>query len=254
MAKKKTIQQIDGQLTIFDFCVDSSNYVTQSNEIIKGKQSLSLNAAKLLRSAIMQTKPNDTELKPYVLTVPELAKLLNVTRQDIHKKILEITQEITKSPLCIKEENGDKTRWVLIPWVSICKYDPEIGILIKLNEQLKPLLLNLISQGNYTQYTLDSILTMKSVYAIRIFELLREKIKSKTIPQNGILVELTIDEIRTACDCIDKLKSFTSFREKVIEKAISEINEKTTYIVKYADIKQGRSINAFLFNVNMNYH
>ena len=38
---------------------------------------------------------------------------------------------------------------------------------------MKPYLLGL--QNNYTEYTLDNILAMKSVYGIRIFELLQEK-------------------------------------------------------------------------------
>lgn len=254
MAKKKELQQVDGQLSIFDFCVDSSNYVTQSNDIIKGKQSLSINAAKLLRSAIMQIKPNDTELKPYVLSITELAKLLNVPRQDVHRDIDAITDEIVKNPLYIKEEKGDRVRWVKMPWVSICKYDSEKGVLIQLNEQMKPVLLNLIEQGHYTQYTLDSILTMKSVYAIRIFELIQSKITLKVLPRTGCQVALTIDEIREACDCVDKLKAFTSFRKNVIDRAVKEINEKTMYQVSYADIRKGKGIIGFLFDVNMFYH
>lgn len=254
MAKKKETKQLDGQISIFDFCVDSSNYVTQSNEIIKGKQSLSLNAAKLLRSAIMQIKPSDTELNQYVLSVSKLANLLNVTRQDVHKNILAITQEISEHPLFLKEGAGDKARWVIIPWVSICKYDPEIGILIQLNEHLKPLLLNLIKQGNYTQYMLDTILTMKSVYAIRLFELIQSQINIKAMPKTGCRVPLKVDEIREACDCTDKFLNFSSFREKVIDKAVKEINEKTIYKLTYMDIRNGKSINGFLFEINMFYH
>lgn len=243
---------LDGQLTIFDFCLDASNYVVQSNDIITGKQSLSINAAKLLRSAIMQVKPGDEELKPYILSISELAQLLNLPRQDIHRDIEKITAEITSNPLCIRAEKKGKIRWARFVWVKTCEYDSDEGIYITLNDDLKPLLLNL--KRNYTQYTLDSVLTMKSIYAIRLFELLLSKVMTQLINKQGENIELTIDEIRTACDCQDKYKSFTSFREKVIEKGISEINGKTMYKVSYTDIRKGRSIQSFLFNINMRYH
>lgn len=244
--------EINGQLSIFDFCMDTNNYVVQSNEVISGKQSLSLNSAKLLRSAIMQIKPEDKELKPYIVTIPELSKLLNIPRQDLHRDIDKITDEIMKNPLYLREEKGNKIRWVKFAWVKTCKYDSEQGVYITLNDDMKPLLLNLKSQ--YTQYTLDSVLTMKSVYAIRIFELLQSKIMVKVLPKNGEDIFLSIEEIRTACDCIDKIKNFSAFREKVIDRAVEEINEKTMYHVKYADVRKGRRISGFMFNVNMIYH
>lgn len=248
----KNLKQIEGQLSIFDFCMDTSNFVAQSNELIRGRQSLSLNAAKLLRSAIMQIKPEDEELKPYVVTVSELAKLFNVSRQDIHKSIDNITDEIIQNPLYIKEEKKGRIRWIKSAWVKTCKYDSEKGVFITLNDELKPLLLNLKAQ--YTQYTLDSILCMKSIYGIRIFELILSKIMVKVIPKNGVDVIITLDEIRNACDCVEKLKRYSSFKEKVLIKALKEINEKTLYEVTFAEVKSGKSISAIIFHVNMSYH
>jgi len=255
MPKRKD-EQIDGQMSIFDFCVDASNYVSQSNEVISGKQSLSINAAKLLRSAIMQIKPDDEELKPYIVTIPELAKLLNIPRQDVHRDIDNLTDEIIKNPLYLKQDKDGVTKWVKIPWVSICKYDSEQGVLIQLNEQMKPMLLNLIEQGHYTQYTLDSILTMKSVYAIRLFELIQSKIMIKVLPKHGQYIDLSVEEIRQACDCVDKFQNFSSFRSKVIDRAIKEINEKTMFRIDYpySDIRKGKSIIGFRFHINMMYH
>ena len=100
-----------------------------------------------------------------------------------------------------------------IPWVSKCEYQADVGVAIKLNDELKPLLLNL--KERYTQYTLDNILTMKSVYAIRIFELLQERVLSKVLPKKGKDFELTIEQIRECCDCIDKYKSFANLKQMV---------------------------------------
>lgn len=65
MARGK--KRIDGQLS-FNFSLNTGNYVVQANDLVRGKQSLKLNSAKLIRAAIMQIVPEDKELKPYIIT------------------------------------------------------------------------------------------------------------------------------------------------------------------------------------------
>ena len=158
MARGK--KNIEGQLS-FDFSLNSNNYVCQSNTLISGRQALKLNSAKLIRAAIMQIKYDDTELKPYVITIADLSELLGISRSNIYRDIDEITDDIINNPVFIKSGSGKKLKWMKIPWVSKCEYQADVGVAIKLNDELKPLLLNL--KERYTQYTLDNILTMKSV-------------------------------------------------------------------------------------------
>ena len=163
MARGKKQKQIDGQLCLFDFCTDSSNYVVQANTLIGGKQALKLNSAKLIRAAIMQVVKEDTELKPYLINLKE----------------------------------------------------------------------------HYTQYTLQEVLAMKSVYAIRIFEMIQD---------------ISVQEIKECCDCVDKYSTFSNFKVKVLDKAKEEINRITTYCVDYSYIKKARSVIAIRFHINMCYH
>lgn len=246
-------KQIDGQLT-FDFCLDAGNFVVQSNNLILGKQSLKLNSAKLIRSAIMQIIPEDEELKPYVITISELSSLLGVPASNLYRDIEEITDDILTHPVFIKEESKNKIRWVKIPWVQRCEYRSDIGVAIKLNNELRPFLINL--QKNYAQYPLDSILAMKSVYAIRLFELLQEKIKLRKLPANGICVELSLDTIRQCCG-VEDMKSyqlFSNLKQRILDVAVQEINRTTLFNVDYGYIKKGRSVTKIKFHVNMKYH
>ena len=249
MARGK--KNIEGKLS-FDFSLNSNNYVCQSNTLISGRQALKLNSAKLIRAAIMQIKYDDTELKPYVITIADLSELLGISRSNIYRDIDEITDDIINNPVFIKSGSGKKLKWMKIPWVSKCEYQADVGVAIKLNDELKPLLLNL--KERYTQYTLDNILTMKSVYAIRIFELLQERVLSKVLPKKGKDFELTIEQIRECCDCIDKYKSFANLKQRVIDAAIKEIERVTLYRITYTYKKKGRSVVAIVFHINMVYH
>lgn len=244
-------KQIEGQLS-FDFSLDTGNYVVQANDLIGGRQSLKLNSAKLIRAAIMQIVPEDEELKPYVITIKELSELLKVSESNLYRDIDDITDDIIKNPVFIKEISRRQIKWIKIPWVTRCEYNSDVGVAIKLNDDLKPFLIKL--REYYTQYSLDNILTMKSTYSIRIFELLQEKIKTKLLGRNGEYVEISVQELRECCDCEDKYKSFNNFKTRVIDTACKEINTLTMFRVKYIYSKHGKSIVAIVFHVNMVYH
>lgn len=238
-------KQIKGQLS-FDFCLDARNYVVQANALIGGKQALKLNSAKLIRSAIMQVVRDDEELKPYIITINELSDLLNVPASNIYRDIEDMTDDIVKNPVYIREmKNGKTIRFIKIPWVAWCEYKADVGIAIKLNEKLKPFLIDL--KENYTQYTLQEVLAMKSVYAIRIFEILQSKIMNNTVPRNGTHIILSVQELRECCDCEDKYPAFGNFKNKVIDKAVNEINRVTYYDLTFTYQKNGRSVVAIDF-------
>lgn len=233
-------------------CLDKTNYVVQSNDLINSKQALKLNSAKLIRAAIMQVVATDTELKPYYISIPDLSRLLGVDASNLYRDIDEITIDIISNPVFIKEIKGKRVRWAKIPWVTYCTYDSELGVTIQLNALLHPYLLGL--KAHYTQYTLENVLAMKSIYAIRLFELLQARIIHRKLPINGVDITFTLDEIREGCNCLDKYERFEHLRERVIDTAIKEINRVTTYRIAYSYIKHGRTVTAIKFNVNMSYH
>ena len=130
-------KQIEGQLS-FDFCLDARNYVVQANTLIGGKQALKLNSAKLIRSAIMQVVGGDEELKPYIITVNELSELLNVPTSNIYRDIDDITDDIISNPVFVREiKEGRTIGFIKIPWVTKCEYKADVGVAIKLNEELR---------------------------------------------------------------------------------------------------------------------
>lgn len=249
MGKKN--KQIEGQLC-FDMCLNDSNYVVQANNLISGKQSLSLNGAKILRTAIMQIQKDDTDLIPYIITTGELAELLHISKDNIYRVIDTVSDELMGSYAEARAEFGENKKFKKINWVSFCEYDSDVGFAIKLNSDMKPYLLNL--KERYTQYTLDNILSMKSIYGVRIFELLNEKIKTRTIPRNGTDVEMSLQYIRECCNCEKKYDRFSQFKVRVLDRAVDEINRVTMYRVSYDYIKDKKTVTGIKFHVNMSYH
>ena len=243
-------KQIEGQMT-FNFCTSRENYVVQANELISGKQALKLNSAKLIRSAIMQVVKEDQELKPYIVTVKDLSDLLEVSASNLYRDIEDIIKDIRENPVFIKRINGSKVSWIEIPWYSRCEYHSDVGIALKLNPELKPFLINL--KSHYTQYMLGEILAMKSVYAIRIFELIQSKIMCKYVPAGGCHLTISVQEIRECCDCVDKYPAFGNFKDRVLDTAIKEIERVSTYEVEMKYLKENRRVVAIEFFIHSRY-
>ena len=248
MMGKKTLQ-IDGQLC-FDMSTKSDNYVVQANELIEGKQNLKLNSAKIMRALIMQIKPDDDELKSYIIGIPELSKMLDIGAENLYRNIDSITDDILRNHVAIKDQRQGK--FIKIQWVTACAYQKGIGLAVKMNPLLKPFLLNL--QEHYTQYQLENILAMKSVYAIRIYELIQKEQIVRYVPKEGTYIVLTVKAIREACNCEEKYTKISQFKAKVIDVAVKEIQRTTMYRVSYDCLKKGRSIDAIRFYINLSYY
>lgn len=262
MGRKK--KEVDGQLS-FEMCLCPENYVVQSNNLIRGKQSLTLNEAKLIRAAIMQIVKEDTEFKAYSLSAKEFADLLSVNPSNIYRDAEKICRGITNKPVELKAVDAETghTKWRTIPWVSVCEYDTgKATISIKLNDELRPYLLEL--KGYYTQYPYLYALGMRSIHALRILELLEEKRIVRTLPREGIIIDLYCDEIREACDLYTydnrrnvigmKYENFGMFKKKVVDVAVAEIERDTMYTLSYEYIKKGRQVIGFHFKMNVKYH
>ena len=229
-----------------DMCLDTENMVVMSNDLVKAKSNLSLNEIKILRLAIMQVIKQDTELMTYKVNVMELADLMQITRQSIYQEIDKITTSLLKEIVYVGDGNP-KHKWLKFQWCSYCKY--EDGVLtIKLHDNLKPYLIGLSQL--YTQYALEDIFGLKSVYSIRLYELLREGLRGKKVYADHVAeVTILVDTIKKATDTENKYEKMSMFRARVIDNSLNEINEKLGYYITYTPVKESRKIIGFKFEL-----
>ncbi len=253
-----------GQESFFPVDTRPDNMVVQANDLISARQDLSLNQAKLLRLIIMQVVANDVEFKPYEISINDFAKLIgNEDGSNLYKRAKGFCDSLQTKRVNIHLNDGS---WQSIVWVPTCSYDSKTKkIKIRLNDDLKPYLLNLVDSGYYTQYVLENVLYLNSVYALRIFELLMKKTMTSFLPKNGTDVYLSITEIRDACMLYKtdnkgnitseiKFERISQLKEKVIDIACKEINTATMYTVDYVDKKDGRNIVGFTFHIDRGFN
>lgn len=215
------------------------NMVVMNNDLIKGKSELSLNEIKLLRLAIMQIVKDDSDFQTYRVKITDLAKTLAISQDNLYRDVQTICEHLLSELVYIGDGNP-KHKWRMFQWCSCCSYENGI-ITIKLHENLKPYLIGL--NELYTQYVLQDILVLKSVYAIRIYELIRQETKYQKIYSSmSANVYLSIETIRKATNTEKKYTRYSNFQEKIIDKAVNEINDKLGYYITYQPVKESRKI------------
>ena len=195
----------------------------------------------------MQIMKDDKDFMTYEISIMELAKLLDISRQNLYIEVFEMCKHLMQEIVYIGDGN-QKHKWEMFQWCSRCRYDNKTGILtIKLHEELKPYLLEL--KKHYTQYVLQDILLLKTVYAVRMYELIVEEMRTKVYADKVATVELSLETIRKATNTENKYEQTAMLKKRVIDSALNEINEKLGYHILYEPKKLSRKIVGFRFTI-----
>lgn len=231
----------------------NENVIDKAESVIKGKQAMSLQVARLIRLVISQVSMYDDDIETYTCNIPDLATFLEISSDDIYRDIKKICVDLMCSCIILGTDNP-KDDWDIIHWVSNAKYNNGM-IRITLSKEIKPYILGL--REYFTKYRIGDILSLNSYYAIRLYEIILCKLgekKHKTIDKKIYAEEitLTVDELRSYMGCENKLVDYYDFKRKAIQIAIREINEKTEIYIMPIYNKKGRKVDSITFVVTNN--
>lgn len=225
---------------------NKGHYTVMANDVIKGKQEMTLQEARLLRLLITQVVKEDKDLKTYTVKISELAEFLKVPKNNLYRDIKGVCNSLLQRIVHIGTGNP-KEPWKSFQWIQLAEYDGNGTLTLMLSNQIKPFVIEL--DKYFTQYKLTNILEMDSFYALRIYELIKgEDHKYKEYQ------EYTVEFLRQCCGCENKYKEFYNFKARVIDTAIKEINGKTDLEIREIQyIKKGRAVVGLRFLVWDNY-
>lgn len=218
-----------------------SYFVAKSNEIIQHSRfSMTMQQNKVLLYLISKIRPEDTGSEVYEISIREFCQVCNIV-EDSGKNI-----EDAKRAL---KAVADKSIWIkqgqdeiLLRWLNRVKLKRGTACFeVTFHEDILPYLYDLREQ--YTQYSLENVLGMKSKYGIRLYELL------KSYEHMGKDIKFTQDELRQRLD-VHSYTRFPDFRRYVIDAAIEDINEYSDIGVTYTTINGAhRSTEYIIFTI-----
>ena len=152
------------------------NIVTQANNLIEAKYSLTFTELKLILIMLSMIQPSDENFKAYEISIFELSKILGVNKNHMYVDCKKITHKLLKKVIEIQESDG----LLQTHWLSSAKYVNGAGVVkLRFDPELKPYLLRL--QSNFTSCKLKILLSFKSHYTMRIYSLLQQYKKLKTV-------------------------------------------------------------------------
>jgi len=102
-------------------------------------------------------------------------------------------------------------------------------------------------KDNFTRFGLKDIAQMKSIYSIRIYELIKMSYEQQKTNKQQAFLLIEVEEIRRMFELTGKYKLHYDFRRKVLDVAVKEINEFSPLEVSYEQQKKGRRIHAIKF-------
>lgn len=219
-----------------------------ANDIIKGKQSMTLQTARLIRLLVTQIAKKDKDLKTYTCRITDLAKFFNIDSSNLYKEIFKICECALDSKVYIGTGNP-KHPWEMFHWISMASYDGKGTITLRLSDEIKPYVLEL--EKWFTRYKLKDILGFNSYYAIRLYEII-QCVDGETGNSQSEL-EFEVEELRQYFDCESKYKLFSDFKRNVIEVAVREINDKSDIWLKPTYKKCGRAVASVSFEIHANF-
>jgi hypothetical protein len=222
--------------------------VRQGNDLIEASYKIaSLGEARLIRLLIAQISPSDEDFKTYQISVIDFARVFNLNSQD--GRLFELLDNAAKALVSrlITIKNGKS--WLHMNWLSSAEYKEGSGYVeLSFDKKLKPYLLGLKSY--FTQYDLEHTVHFKSLYSVRLFEILQKE-SFKSNEKGYFKRSFEYEELREKMGIEkDEYLFFKDFRIRVIETAQKEINKFSSLNIAQIDYaKTGRKITHIVFHI-----
>jgi plasmid replication initiation protein len=215
----------------------SNSVIRKDNRIITACYKLTLNEQRLVLTAIAKV-PFDEKIPDEVeITAQEfLALFPDIGESNVYKYMDEAVDALANKWIII--ENPIKTkkfRWIDLK-TTYHKGSARIGFAF--SRHIIPYLEQLKEQ--FTRYRLGDIANLKSIYSIRLYEMLMQF-------QNTTIVVVDLDKFKERLGISEKYLVFKDLRRWVIEPAISELNKKSHLTITFKSIREGRAIKKLQF-------
>lgn len=230
---------------VFFWRWNMSNLVYKDNNLIEASYSLNLSEQRLILTAIVVARDFKTDFtSETLLTIhaSEYMERFGVGRQSAYEALQSACESLFERRLIYRAMDPETGKLGVYKsrWVSKIGYIREAGcVQLMFAPDVIPLFMRL--EQKFTKYELKQISSLTSVYAIRLYELLmrwRGTGKYFTV----------IAELREKLGLLEnEYKVMGDFKKRVLNLAVTQINEFTDVTVHYEQKKEGRSITEIHF-------
>ena len=220
-----------------------NDIITKSNDLIQASFKFTLNEYRILMYAVSCINPMSDEFPRRLnVDVKKMATMFGIEIDGLYSEIKDsIIRKFFKRELTLNLD-GEKKK--LCHWLdSLIYHDGSSRLELKFSEDSIPMLSKM--KGQFTNYHIEQIADMKSIYAIRIYEFCILEINRRRLNQCDFFIETSV--LREWLELEDKYKDYYDLKRRVINKAKIEINKYSDLTIDFEEIKKGRSVESIKF-------
>lgn len=215
--------------------------VTRSNDLVQSSYFLSLNERRLIECSIAKIKNGNAIPSEIKVTAAEFGAAFSIKTSDSFKELKAATRNLRDRLVRVKRHDTGED-WE-IRWVDAIGYQHKKGyVKISFSQHVRPYLEQL--NENYTKYKLLEIRDLKTVHAMRLYELIMQY-------KNTGYRKDTVKNIKKFFGVEDKYPVWAEFSRNVLKKSITEINKATNYNIEMELVKDGRNVVAVIFRFGL---
>lgn len=238
----------------------------KSNVVISSFMSITIHGYRLMSYINYKTQEIEKAGKlpdSIRLYVNEMADLLDMPNNGEKYKLADLaTKELSRAVMyCYDRKSGDIKKIVIFPEITFHNDDNSIEI----NTQIFNYAMMRRHKDNYTICTLEDAKNFRSIYSARISDYLRMEAYGKNeIAEDVYEIEVDLTELKLMAGTIvlddevnfakiaeimdnisnvaveNKYSEWKRFKEKILDKAVRDINKNTNLSVSYETKRTGR--------------
>ena len=223
--------------------------VKKADVIVRARYKLNPLSLKFVTSLISGLKRSDNINEEYIFKVKDFKELTGLKRKDLYWAIKEAVKELLEKTLHIPTDDG----FIMCNWVSGGHYVDSAGeVRFMIYPKLRPYLLE--AQKKFLKYRLENILSLRSGYSIRMYEILKDWFEMYSRYGNKAEKIISLKELREILEIPRSYQygNSSGIKKRILEKAKAELAEHTDILFDYEEIKTGRKVTHLKFIIRPN--
>lgn len=224
--------------------------IRKANEFVEARYKFDIWETRVFAYMLTLIKYTDKEFAEYKINVGDIVKEFDLNKGGfVYDEIKKASEKLLTKRVQIERTTAEGVAEIVDTYLVVSTARPKEAtkdnyIKLRFHSDLKPFLLEL--KQRYLVYDIRNILSLTSIYSIRLFELLKQYQK---IGKRRFL----IDELKLALSIEpDEYTLYGHFKNRIIKKAQQDLLEHTDIYFDFEEETEKKKVIAITFKINEN--